>query len=175
MSLAHFGAGLLVLGITVTSLLGIEQDQVLAPGGSATVAGYTFSFKGIADVAGPNYQAQQGSFTVTRDGAPVALMQPEKRQYTTTETTVAAIEPGLSRDLYVALGNPLGDGQWSVRVQYKPLVRFIWLGGLFMMLGGLLAASDRRYRQPVETAGRDIATELDAVVPVHPRQAKRRD
>jgi len=174
MSLAHFGGGLLVLGITVTSLLGIEQDQVLAPGGSVTVAGYTFAFQNVTDVAGPNYQAQQGTFSVTRDGAPVAVMQPEKRQYTTTATTVAAIDPGLSRDLYVALGNSLGDGQWSVRVQYKPLVRFIWLGGLCMMLGGLLAATDRRYRQPVEAPGRDVAAEPAAVVPVRARRAKRR-
>ena len=147
MSLAHLGAGCLVLGITVTSLLGVEQDQVLAPGKSADVAGYTFDFQGVSDVTGPNYQAQQASFSVSKDGDSVGLMQPEKRQYSTTVTTEAAIHPGLFRDLYVALGNPLGDGSWSVRIQYKPLVRFIWLGGIFMMLGGILAASDRRYRR----------------------------
>ena len=147
MSLAHIGAGCLVLGITVTSLLGIEQDQVLAPGGSATVAGYQFYFQGVSKVDGPNYQADQGRFDVTRDGEPVAVMLPEKRRFTTTETTVAAIEPGFTRDFYVALGNSLDNGSWSVRIEYKPLVRFIWLGGILMMLGGILAASDRRYRQ----------------------------
>ena len=147
MSLAHLGAGCLVLGITVTSLLGVEQDQVLAPGKSTDVAGYTFNFEGVNDVTGPNYRAQQASFGVSKDGDSVGLMQPEKRQYSTTVTTEAAIHPGLFRDLYVALGNPLGDGSWSVRIQYKPLVRFIWLGGILMMLGGILAASDRRYRQ----------------------------
>ena len=147
MSLAHFGAGCLVLGITVTSLLGVEQDQVLAPGRSTDVAGYTFDFQGVRNVTGPNYQAQQADFRVSKDGNEIGLMQPEKRQYTTTVTTEAAIHPGLFRDLYVALGNPLGDGSWSVRIQYKPLVRFIWLGGLLMMLGGILAASDRRYRR----------------------------
>ncbi len=147
MSLAHLGAGCLVLGITVTSLLGVEQDQVLAPGKSADVAGYSFDFQGVQDVTGPNYQAQQASFNVSRGGVSLGLMQPEKRQYSTTVTTEAAIHPGLFRDLYVALGNPLGDGSWSVRIQYKPLVRFIWLGGILMMLGGILAASDRRYRR----------------------------
>ncbi|HSC46646.1 MAG TPA: heme lyase CcmF/NrfE family subunit, partial [Gammaproteobacteria bacterium] len=154
MSCAHLGAGCLVMGITVTSLLGVEQDQVMKPGQSAEAAGYRFTFQSVDTVEGPNYQAQQGSFAVEKGGAQVALMLPEKRQYSTTVTTEAAILPGLWRDLYVALGNPLGDGSWSVRLQYKPLVRFIWLGGLLMMLGGMLAASDRRYRQtaPVEDA-----------------------
>jgi cytochrome c-type biogenesis protein CcmF len=154
MSSAHLGAGCLVMGITVTSLLGVEQDQVLRPGQSAEAAGYRFTFQSVDAVQGPNYEAQQGSFTVERGGERLALMLPEKRQYSTTVTTEAAILPGLWRDLYVALGNPLGDGSWSVRLQYKPLVRFIWLGGLLMMLGGMLAASDRRYRRlaPVEDA-----------------------
>ncbi|HET7922636.1 MAG TPA: heme lyase CcmF/NrfE family subunit [Gammaproteobacteria bacterium] len=147
MSLAHFGAGLLVLGITVTSILGLEEDRVMAPGSSVSVAGYQFRFTGVHPVQGPNYQAEQGVFEVTRDGKRIARMTPEKRQFSTTVTTEAAIEAGLFRDLYVALGNPLDNGAWSVRVQYKPLVRFIWLGGLFMMLGGILAASDRRYRR----------------------------
>src|SRR5579859_7239835 len=147
MSLAHIGAGSLVLGITVTSLLGVEQDQVLSPGDSTTVAGYRFDFEGVAKVDGPNYQADQGRFTVTKDGEAVTFMLPEKRRFTTTETTEAAIDPGLMRDLYVALGNPLDNGSWSVRIEYKPLVRFIWLGGILMMLGGILAASDRRYRR----------------------------
>ncbi len=169
MSLAHLGAGCLVLGITVTSLLGVEQDQVLAPGQSATVAGYRFDFEDVTKVDGPNYQADQARVAVTKDGAAVALMLPEKRHFTTTETTEAAIEPGLMRDLYVALGNPLDNGSWSVRIEYKPLVRFIWLGGILMMLGGILAASDRRYRlrrtQGVLDAGTAAADEGARVSP----------
>jgi len=161
MSLAHIGAGCLVLGITVTSLLGIEQDQVLAPGGSVVVAGYQFYFEGVSKVDGPNYQADQGRFNVTRDGEPVATMLPEKRRFSTTETTVAAIEPGLTRDFYVALGNSLDNGSWSVRIEYKPLVRFIWLGGILMMLGGMLAASDRRYRQRRPEALADIGSDAE--------------
>ena len=174
MSMAHFGAGLLVLGITVTTLLGVEQDQVLAPGGSATAAGYQFVFRGVTDVTGPNYDAQQGTFDVSRDGQLIAVMQPQKRQYTTTETTQAAIYPGLFRDLFVALGNSLGNGAWSVRLQYKPLVRFIWLGGLFMMLGGMLAASDRRYRLRAAAAELDIANDADPASPQGAQAAKDR-
>jgi len=149
MCVAHFGAALLVLGISVTSVLGIEQDVVLKAGQTVTVAGYDFAFQGVHDEQGPNYQARQGVFQVSRDGREVATMRPEKREFASVgnETTEAAIDAGLFRDLYLALGNPLDQGAWSVRVQYKPLVRFIWLGGLFMMLGGLLAASDKRYRR----------------------------
>ncbi len=160
MCVAHFGAALLVLGISVTSVLGIEQDVVMKPGDTVQVAGYDFSFRGIHDEQGPNYSARQGLFQVSRDGDPVATMRPEKREFASVgnETTEAAIDPGLFRDLYLALGNSLGDGAWSVRVQYKPLVRFIWLGGLFMMLGGLLAASDKRYRRAHTMEGLESAT-----------------
>ncbi|HEU5398460.1 MAG TPA: heme lyase CcmF/NrfE family subunit, partial [Gammaproteobacteria bacterium] len=166
MSLAHFGAGCLVLGITVTSLLGVERDLVLAPGSSAVVGGYSFAFQGVSTVDGPNYQAEQGSFTVSRQGVAVGVMLPQKRRFTTTVTTEAAIHPGLFRDLYVALGNPLDNGSWSVRIEYKPLVRFIWLGGIFMMLGGILAASDRRYRKRVEANAYDVGREVDATASV---------
>ena len=147
MCVAHFGAALLVLGISVTSVLGVEQDLVVRPGQTLEVAGYSFHFDGVQEVQGPNYTARQGRFEVSHRGSGVGTMLPEKREFATNETTEAAIEPGLFRDLYVALGNPLDADAWSVRIQYKPLVRFIWLGGLFMMLGGLLAASDRRYRR----------------------------
>lgn len=152
MCVAHFGAALLVLGISVTSVLGVEQDLVVKPGETVEVAGYDFRFSGVQDVQGPNYTAHQGAFQVTRHGAQVGTMLPQKREFTTNETTEAAIEPGLFRDLYIALGNPLDQGAWSVRIQYKPLVRFIWLGGVLMMLGGLLAASDRRYRRVAKAA-----------------------
>ena len=154
MCVAHFGAALLILGISVTSVLGVEQDVVVKPGDTVQVAGYDFSFQGVHDEQGPNYSARQGVFQVSKGGEAIAVMRPEKREFASVgnETTEAAIEPGLFRDLYLALGNSLDQGAWSVRVQYKPLVRFIWLGGLFMMLGGLLAASDRRYRRSATAA-----------------------
>ncbi|MGB9428269.1 MAG: heme lyase CcmF/NrfE family subunit [Gammaproteobacteria bacterium] len=149
MSVAHFGAGLLILGVTVASTLSVERDQVVQAGSTVAVHGYQFTFEGVKNVTGPNYQAVQGTFLVSHNGKQLGSMQTEKRQFTNTVTTEAAINPGLFRDLYVALGNPLGNDSWSVRFQYKPLVRFIWLGGLVMMLGGILAVSDRRYRQPL--------------------------
>ncbi|MGH8397816.1 MAG: heme lyase CcmF/NrfE family subunit [Gammaproteobacteria bacterium] len=153
MTTAHIGAGLLILGVTVTGTLGVVKDQAVHPGSTITVQGYQFTYEGAKDVTGPNYKGTQATFFVRHDGKQIATMRPEKRDFASTETSVAAIYPGVFRDLYVGLGNPLGGNAWSVRIQYKPLVRFIWIGGLVMMLGGLLAVSDRRYRRPInETA-----------------------
>jgi cytochrome c-type biogenesis protein CcmF len=102
----------------------------------------------VRDVRGPNYVAAQAKVVVTRDGAPVTILYPEKRLYVVQKMpmTEAAIDPGPTRDLYVSLGDPLEDGAWLVKVQHKPFVDWIWGGCLIMALGGLLAASDRRYR-----------------------------
>jgi cytochrome c-type biogenesis protein CcmF len=112
------------------------------------LAGYEFKFDGVSETRGPNYRAQQGEINVFRSGELIATLFPQKRIYPiqTQPMTEAAIDPGLTRDLYVALGEPLGDGAWSVRLYYKPFIRWIWLGPLLMALGGLVAASDRRYR-----------------------------
>jgi cytochrome c-type biogenesis protein CcmF len=160
MSVAHFGAGLMILGVTVNTMLGITVDRVMKPGTSTTVHGYQFNFLGVHDVSGPNYQAVQGSVAVTRAGKPVTVIYPEKRQFghdgiTTTEAAIAA---GPFHDLYVALGNPLGQDAWSIRIEYKPLVRFIWLGGLTMMFGGFVALMDKRYRRSRVPIGVDVAT-----------------
>ena len=148
MSIAHLGLGLTVLGITVTSSFGLVTDQRIAPGGTARVGDYEIVFAGTRPVSGPNYQALRGEITVTRRGKPVATLYPEKRTYVvrTSPLTEPGIDAGWSRDLFVALGDELGQEAWSVRLQYKPLVRFIWLGAIVMALGGLLAATDRRYR-----------------------------
>ncbi len=100
----------------------------------------------VDPVSGPNYEAERGTLTVTRDGKPVATMLPEKRRYRvqTSPMTEAAIDAGLTRDLFIALGAPLGDGSWSVRVQYKPYIRFIWLGAIVMAVGGGVAMFGRR-------------------------------
>ena len=148
MQLAHCGLGVTTLGIVVVSAWGIETDQRLAVGERLEVSGYEFRFNRIEDVAGPNYQAVQGVFEVSRGGREVTTLYPQKRVYEVQQSpmTEAGIEAGWRHDLFVALGEPLGEGFWSVRVQVKPLVRFIWLGALIMGLGGLLAISDRRYR-----------------------------
>ena len=121
----------------------------LAPDESATISGYEFRFRGVRDVAGPNYRAVRAEIEVTRKGRPVALLAPEKRTYFSQSQpmTEAGIDPGLTRDLYAALGEPLGEGAWSVRLHYKPFVRWIWLGAIIMAFGGVLAATDRRYRR----------------------------
>ncbi|MBX3692529.1 heme lyase CcmF/NrfE family subunit [Dokdonella sp.] len=149
MILAHFGIGVFVAGVLVTEATSVEKDLRLARGETATVGAYTFRFDGVEHTEGPNYRADQGTITVSRDGRDITVLHPQKRQYgrNTQIQTESAIDPGFTRDLYVALGEPLGDdGAWSVRIYHKPLIRWIWLGALLMMAGGFVAASDRRFR-----------------------------
>jgi len=148
MSVAHLGIGLFVLGVTVTSSFGLETDQSIVPGGTARVGDYEIVFRRTEPVSGPNYRGLRGEITVLRDARPVATLYPEKRTYDvrTSAMTEAGIDAGWSRDIFVALGDDLGNGAWSIRLQYKPLIRFIWLGAVVMAIGGLIAGSDRRYR-----------------------------
>ena len=149
MQLAHFGLAMTVLGITVTSSYSVITDEGMKPGDTREIGGYIFRFDGTRDVAGPNYAAIQGVFTVTRDEAMVTELLPEKRVYRvkTNPMSEAAIQGGWGRDLFVALGESLGNGAWSVRIQHRPMIRFIWFGCLVMALGGLVAVSDPRYRR----------------------------
>ncbi len=149
MTLAHIGVGVFIIGITLTSIYSIEKDIRLSPGESYKMADYTFRLDSVKTIEGPNYIASQGKLTVTRGGEVVNIMQPEKRIYRVQRMpmTEAAIDAGLGRDLFVALGEQLDkQGAWSVRLYVKPYIRWIWLGTLIMGIGGLLAASDRRYR-----------------------------
>ncbi len=148
MCLAHLGVGVFIVGATLTGAYHVEKDVRLEPGGRLALGGYLFEFEGTRERTGPNYRAEQGTLRVRRGGEEVARLRPEKRHYPAQERpmTEAAIDPGLLRDLYVALGESLGDGAWALRVYIKPFVRWIWLGALMMAAGGLLAASDRRYR-----------------------------
>jgi cytochrome c-type biogenesis protein CcmF len=147
-SVAHIGVGLFIVGVTFVNSYEVEQDIRMREGGTIDIGGYTFRFDGVRDVEGPNYIAKQGDFTVTRDGEPVANLMSQKRVYRvqTNPMTEAGIDPGFTRDLYVSLGEELPGGGWSVRIYYKPYIRWIWLGAILMALGGLLAAADRRYR-----------------------------
>ena len=148
MSVAHFGMGLFVLGVTIVSAFGVESDRAMQVGESVEVAGYEFEMMGLRDVQGPNYSAIEAEIEMRKDGEYVGTVRPQKRQYLVQKNwmTEAGIDAGWNRDLFVALGDQLGNASWSVRVQYKPLIRFIWLGALVMAIGGLVAASDRRYR-----------------------------
>jgi cytochrome c-type biogenesis protein CcmF len=154
MAIAHLGVGLFAIGASGVESYKIEKDVALKPGGSFAIAGYDFRFVNAVDVRGPNYDAVEALVEVTRDGKPVAILKPQKRHFWVqqTDNSQAAISVNWSRDLFVAMGNSLGDGAWSMRIQYKPLVRYIWLGALVMALGGFIAATDRRYRNKVPAA-----------------------
>ncbi|VAX06999.1 Cytochrome c heme lyase subunit CcmF [hydrothermal vent metagenome] len=148
MVLAHFGVALFIIGTTIVSNHSVERDLRMSLGESAEIGGYRFVFKGVTRSPGPNYTANRGEFQIFKDDVEVAVLEPEKRTYMaqTMPMTEAAIDWGLTRDLYVSLGENLGGGDWSVRLYYKPFMCWIWLGGLAMAFGGILAASDRRYR-----------------------------
>jgi cytochrome c-type biogenesis protein CcmF len=149
MTFAHFGIAVFVTGITLTSVYSVEKDIRMAPSDVVDMAGYMFQFHGIKQTKGPNYTANQAYVTVRYDGKEVAQLEPQKRVYQVQKMpmTEAAIDAGLFRDLFVAIGEPLGDqGAWSLRIYYKSFIRWIWLGAIFMAVGGLCAACDRRYR-----------------------------
>jgi cytochrome c-type biogenesis protein CcmF len=161
MHLAHFGIGVFIVGITLTSIYSTEKDLRMTPNQSYELGGYTFRFDGVHSVMGPNYRAQQGTLTVTKDGEQVAVLHPQKRIYLVQQNpmTEAAIDAGLTRDLFVALGDQLNNqGAWSIRLYHKPFIRWIWLGALLMAIGGLVAATDRRY---LLTARKSVAARSD--------------
>ena len=149
MMFGHIGVAIFIVGITLTSIYSTEKDIRLERGQSYSLGGYDFLFKGAEPVKGPNYTAYQAEVEVSRDGNPVTLLHPQKRNYSSgMPMTEAGIDAGLTRDLFVALGEPLGSqGAWSLRIYHKPFIRWIWLGFIFMAIGGVLAASDKRYFQ----------------------------
>lgn len=153
MVLAHFGLALFFFGVLVTESTSIEKDVAAKPGQTFELRGYEFRFDGVEMVPGPNYQAERGHVQVSKGGAPVAKMAPEKRGYASGGQimTEADINGALHRDLYVALGESLGaDGSWALRLYVKPWIRLIWLGALLMALGGFAVVFDRRFRRPVQ-------------------------
>jgi cytochrome c-type biogenesis protein CcmF len=165
MSVAHIGVGLFVLGVTMVNTFGIETDRALRPGESVDIGNYHYEMRELRDVQGPNYTAREAVIEIRRNGEFVGEVRPQKRQYLVQKSpmTEAGIDAGLMRDLFIALGDPIGPDTWSVRLQYKPMIRFIWLGCLVMALGGLIAAGDRRYRA--------VAAESPALDKVAPETA----
>jgi len=152
MLLAHTGIGVFILGATITSQLGIEKDLKMNPGDSLLIAGYNFVFNGVNPHEKDNYRGFKGDLSVFRDNKEIVRLFPEKRYYQTgMPMTEAAIDPSLTRDLYVALGESLGSGAWSVRIYYKPMIRWVWLGGILIALGALLSVIDRRYKFKVDS------------------------
>jgi cytochrome c-type biogenesis protein CcmF len=151
MHLAHLGIAVITVGITMVKTYEVERDVRMGLNDTVTIENYNFELVGVSDVDGPNYKALRGDIKVTKDGKYLEMLYPEKRKYFSSAMpmTEAGIDSGLFRDLYVSLGEPIeGERmQWSVRVFYKPFVSWLWYGSILMVLGGLLAVSDRRYRK----------------------------
>jgi len=157
MHVAHLGVAVLIVGVAVVTGYELEKDLRMDPGDIVSIAGYDFQFKGVSDVSGPNYVAVRADMNVFQNGILILKMHPEKRLYNVSGNvlTNAAIDTGVFRDLYAALGEPAGpNGGWSFRIQYKPFVDWIWAGAFLMAAGGVLALTDRRYisttRKPLE-------------------------
>jgi cytochrome c-type biogenesis protein CcmF len=159
MCVAHFGLAMFVIGATTVESYKREADLSLRPGESLQHAGFDFKMTGLRDVAGPNYDAIEAEIVVSRDGREVTVLHPQKRTYRvqTNPMTEAGIDGRWNRDIFVAMGEPLGDGAWSLRLQYKPMIRFIWLGAFVIALGGFISVCDRRYRQRAVAEAPDAA------------------
>jgi cytochrome c-type biogenesis protein CcmF len=146
MVFAHIGLAISITGITLTSAYSIERDVQMAPGDNLTIGTYDFKFLDTQAKQGPNYRSTVARFSISKDANIITILQPEKRIYMVQQAvmTDAAIDAGLFRDIYIALGNPIDENSWGVRIYYKPFIRWIWLGGLWMLIGGILAAWDKR-------------------------------
>ncbi|PTQ89361.1 heme lyase CcmF/NrfE family subunit [Agitococcus lubricus] len=154
MQVAHLGLVITVVGVALTATYSIERDIRLGAGDSVEVGPYHFDWQGVRDYQGPNFNATQAEINVLQAGELVAVLRPEKRLYVVQNRsmTEAAIDASLFRDIYVAMGEPLDNNQWAVRVYYKPFVRWLWLGAIFMAVGGAIAMTDRRYRLAKKTS-----------------------
>ena len=152
MQVAHLGIAVFVIGVTMVGAYQEEKDVRMSAGETVTVGGYQIQLQGVNLVPGPNYQAMRGTFLLSKNGGSQTSLYPEKRNYfsSTMPMTEAAIDVGLTRDIYVSLGEELPDKSWAVRVYYKPFVDWIWGGCLLMALGGVLAISDKRYRMKLK-------------------------
>jgi len=166
MTLAHIGFGVFLIGLSLTSAISSERHIRMAAGDHFEMAGYGFEFLGTSVVKGPNFTANEGEFIIHKDGKEITRLYPQKRQYAGGGNTMteAAIDAGFLRDLYVSLGEPLDANAdaWAVRIYHKPFIRWIWLGAILMMFGGLFAAVDKRYRRKLPAKIKIEATTVQA-------------
>ena len=148
MQLGHFGMSVFIIGVTMVGGYQEEKDVRMEPGDVVSIGSYQLKLEGVTKVMGPNYEAVRGTFALLQHGVQQKTLYPEKRSYFSSSMpmTEASIDSGLTRDVYVSLGEPLEGKAWAVRAYFKPFVDWIWIGALIMALGGLLAASDKRYR-----------------------------
>ena len=164
MHCAHLGVAVFIIGVTLVNGYETEKDVRMDIGSKVTVGGYTFQFNGVSNVVGPNYKAVRGDIDVIQDDKVIRALHPEKRTYNASgmAMTEAAIDTGLFRDLYVALGEPLANNAWVVRAYHKPFVDWIWLGCLLMAIGGVLSVTDRRYRLKVSKTSQKVTKGMEA-------------
>ena len=157
MTLAHLGIAVFLVGALLDEGLAQQREVAVRPGESVTLGKHCFVLKGVQHLDGPNYSAERGTVEVLRDCSDrIATLHPEKRSYRGGQVmSEVALERGITRDLYVALGEPLGAGAWALRVHVKPFVRWIWAGALLMALGGLVTATDKRFRAHRSGGNRD--------------------
>jgi len=163
MTVAHIGLGVCVLAISTVESYTMERDAAIAPGETLAFGRYAYRFDSIGEIEGPNYDGLRAVVTVLRDGAPVAVLHPERRNYWVQRSTLteAGIASRWNTDMFVAVREHLGNNRWSVRVQMRPLIDWVWLAAGLMALGGVLAATDRRYRTR-EAAKESVATQGSA-------------
>jgi cytochrome c-type biogenesis protein CcmF len=154
MTLAHIGLGVCVIAIATVETYTVERDAAIAPGETLALGRYAYRFESIREIEGPNYNGVRAEVTVLRDGQPVATLHPERRNYWVQRSTLteAGIASRWNMDMFVALSEELGEGRWSVRAQLRPLIDWIWYAAALMAFGGVLAATDRRYRTRAITA-----------------------
>ncbi|MGB1090649.1 MAG: cytochrome c-type biogenesis CcmF C-terminal domain-containing protein, partial [Oceanobacter sp.] len=149
MILAHIGVAVTVIGVTMVANYSLEESARMSPGSSHQLGDYRFEMIRTSAVRGPNYEADIAYISVWKDGEQITELAPEKRRYPVRGSimTEAAIDVSLFRDVYVSMGEPLDNGAWGMRLQVKPFMRWVWLGAIFMSIGGLMATLDKRYRQ----------------------------
>ena len=166
MVIAHLGIAVFVLGVTIVKGFESEIAVKMLPGDVAHLAGYDFTFDGVMDSHGPNYEVSRGQIHVTKNGVLRTILEPEKRLYTVTNMpmTEAGISPHLIHDLYASLGEPLDGGAWSVRIYHKPMVEWIWFGCLMMAFGGFLALADKRYRLKKRAPSKEAKSSKEAKI-----------
>ena len=148
MVLGHVGFAILIIGVTLVSNYELERDVRMDVGDTVTLSGYDFTFKAVKEIEGPNYNADAGVFDVSRNGEFIAQLVPEKRLYIVQRMpmTEAAIHSTIARDLFIAMGEPLDNGAWAIRIYIKPFVIWLWAGAVVMAIGGIFSISDKRYR-----------------------------
>ncbi len=158
MHFAHVGLAISIVGVTFTSLHSVDAHERLAPGDSVNFAEHEFLLRSLEKAPGPNYESTQATVEVSKDDELITTLLSEKRFYQVRgmPMTEAGIDPGWTRDIYISLGEPIEGNDWSMRIYHKPFVRWIWLGAIFMAIGGLFAATDRRYRATSRQSAKDL-------------------